>query len=85
MGRVARMGEKRGLYSDTAFWCGKLKERTTRKNRCRWKDNIKLDLKMIVSDYLDWIQLCYGRDKWRPLAKTAINFRVAQSAGVLFD
>jgi hypothetical protein len=32
--------------------------------RCRWKDNIIMDLKEVVSGRVDWIDLVQDRDKW---------------------
>ena len=30
----------------------------------RWEDNIKTDLKEVVWEGVDWIDLVQGRDKW---------------------
>ena len=43
--------------------------------RYRWEDNIKLDLKEIVWEGLDWIDLAQNRDKWA-LANTVMNLGV---------
>jgi hypothetical protein len=39
-------------------------------------DNIKIDLREIGWDGMDWIDLAYERDKWRALVNTAMNLRV---------
>jgi hypothetical protein len=39
-------------------------------------DNIKIDLREIVWDGIDWIDLAQDRDKWRALVNTVRNFRV---------
>jgi hypothetical protein len=46
--------------------------RTTR----RWVDNIKMDLKEIGWDGVDWIDLAHDRDQWRALVDTVMNLRV---------
>jgi hypothetical protein len=35
--------------------------------RCRWVDNIKMDLREIGWDGMDWIDVTQDRDKWRAL------------------
>jgi hypothetical protein len=44
--------------------------------RRRWVDNIKIDLREIGSDGMDWIDLAQDRDKWRALVDMVMNFRV---------
>jgi hypothetical protein len=39
-------------------------------------DNIKIDLREIGWDGVDWVDLAQDRDKWRALANTVINLRV---------
>jgi hypothetical protein len=41
--------------------------------RRRWLDNIKMDLKEIEWDGVDWIDLAQDRDHWRVLVKTIMN------------
>jgi hypothetical protein len=41
-----------------------------------WVDNIKMDLKEIGWDGVDWIELAQGRDQWRALVNTVMNLRV---------
>jgi hypothetical protein len=40
--------------------------------RRRWVDNIKMDLREIGWDGMDWIELAQDRDQWRVL----VNLRV---------
>jgi hypothetical protein len=40
----------------------------------RWVDNIKMDLREIGWDGMDWINLAQDRDQWRALVNTAVNF-----------
>jgi hypothetical protein len=43
-------------------------------------DNIKMDLREIGSDGVDWIDMAQDRDQWRALVNT-LNFRVPKNAG----
>jgi hypothetical protein len=40
-GHVARMGERRGAYR---VWWGNERNRPLQRPRCRWEDNIKMDV-----------------------------------------
>jgi hypothetical protein len=42
----------------------------------RWVDNIKMDLREIGWDVMDWIDLDQDRDQWRALVNTVMNLRV---------
>jgi len=44
--------------------------------RRRWEDNIKMDLKEVGCEGMDWIQLAQDRDKWRALVYAVMNLRV---------
>jgi hypothetical protein len=39
-------------------------------------DNIKIDLREVGWDGVDWIDLAQDRDKWRALVKVVVNLRV---------
>jgi hypothetical protein len=43
--------------------------------------NIKLDLREIGWDSMDWIDLAQDRDQWRALVNTVMNLRVPQNSG----
>jgi hypothetical protein len=45
--------------------------------RGRWVDNIKMDLREIGWNGMDWIDLAQNRDQWRALVNTLMNLRVA--------
>jgi hypothetical protein len=45
------------------------------RSRRRWVNNIKMDLRDIELDGIDWIDLAQDRDQWRALMNTAMNFR----------
>jgi hypothetical protein len=44
--------------------------------RRRWVDNIKIDLREIEWDDMDWIDLAQNRDQWRALLNTVLKLRV---------
>jgi hypothetical protein len=44
--------------------------------RGRWVDNIKIDLREIGWDGMDWIDLAQDRDHWRVLVIAVMNLRV---------
>jgi hypothetical protein len=44
--------------------------------RRRWVDNIKIDLREIGWDGVDWVDLAQDRNQWRALVKTVMNLRV---------
>ena len=43
--------------------------------RCRWEDNIKMDLQEVGCGGMDWIELVQERDMWRALVTTVMNLR----------
>jgi hypothetical protein len=45
-------------------------------HRRRWVGNIKMDLRDIGWDGMDWIDLAQDRDQWRALENTVMNLRV---------
>jgi len=49
--------------------------------RCRWKDNIKMDLKEVGYGDMDWIDLAQDRDRWWKLENVVMNLRVEQNVG----
>jgi hypothetical protein len=44
--------------------------------RCRWVDNIKMDLGEIGWDGVDWMELAQDRDHGRALVNTVMNLQV---------
>ena len=44
--------------------------------RCRWEDNIKMDLQEVGCGDMDWIELVQDRDRWRALVNAVMNLRV---------
>jgi hypothetical protein len=51
------------------------------KPRRRWVDNIKIHLREIGWDGMDWIDVAQDRDQWRALVNTLVNLRVPYNAG----
>ena len=52
------------------------KESRSRPRR-RWKDNIKMRLKEIWREDMDWIDVAQDKDKWRALVNAVMNLRVS--------
>jgi hypothetical protein len=68
------MAKGRGVYR---VLVGRPKsKRPLGRPRRRWEDNIKMDLKDIVIDGANRIQLTLDRVQWRPCVNTVMNLRV---------
>ena len=73
-GRVARIGERRGVYR---VLVGKPEgKRPLGRPRRRWEDNIKMDLQEVECGAIDWIEVGQERDRWRALVNAVMNLRV---------
>jgi hypothetical protein len=73
-GHVAGMGEGTGIYSVMVERPeGK---RPLERARRRWEDNIKLDVREIGIDGVNWIWLAQDRIRWRTFVNTVMNLRV---------
>jgi hypothetical protein len=71
---VARMGEKRNACR---ILVGKPEGmRPLGRPRRRWVDNIKMDLREIRWDTVDWIDMAQDKDQWKALVNTVLNLRV---------
>jgi hypothetical protein len=42
----------------------------------RWVDNIKMDLRVMEWDGMDWIDLAQDRNQWRALVNMVVNLQV---------
>ena len=68
------MGEEREVYS---VLLGKLEgRRSLGRPRCRWVDNIRMDLQEVGCGYMDWIGLAQDRDRWRTFVSAVMNLGV---------
>ena len=73
-GHVARMGEEREVYK---VLVGKrVGKRPLGRPRCRWVDNIRMDLQEVGYGYMDCIGLAQDRDRWWTLVSAVMNIRV---------
>jgi hypothetical protein len=68
------MGEKRNVYR---LLVGKPEgKRPLGIQRCRWADNIKMDLLERGVSVVDWIDLAQDRYSWRALVNSVMNLRL---------
>jgi hypothetical protein len=68
------MGARRNAYRKLV---GKPeRRRPLGRPRHRRVDNIKMDIREIEWDGMDWIDMAQDRDQWRALVNTVMNLRV---------
>jgi hypothetical protein len=73
-GHLARIGATRNAYK---ILVGNPEvKRPLGRPRRRLVDNIKLELREIGWDDMDWIDLAQDRDQWKTLVNTLMNLRV---------
>jgi hypothetical protein len=73
-GHVARMGEGKGVHR---VLVGKPEgKRPLGRLRCKWEDNIKIDLQEVGGGCGDWMELSQDRERWRALVSKVTNIRV---------
>ena len=79
-GHVSCMGERGCIYRILV----KKPEgkRPLGRPRCRWEDNIKMDLQEVGGGCGDWKELAEDRDRWRALVSTVMNLRVPKMRGI---
>jgi hypothetical protein len=71
---AARKGKKRNTYR---ILVGKPEgKRPLGRPKHRWVYYIKIDLREIGWNGMDWIDLAQDRDQWRALVETVMNLRV---------
>jgi hypothetical protein len=74
VGHVARMGEGRGVYR---VLVGRPEcTRPLGRPRRRWEDNIKMDLREIGIDGVNWIQLAQDMIQWWACVNTVMNLQI---------
>jgi hypothetical protein len=80
MGKAcSKDGEKRNAYRILVGKPGG--KRPLGRSRCRWVDNIRMDLREIGCGGMDWVDMAQDRDQWRVLVNTVKNLRVPQNFG----
>jgi hypothetical protein len=68
------MGEKKNAYR---LLVGKPDgKRPLGRPRCRWVNNIRMDLVEVGWGVVDWIGLAKDRNRWRALVNSVLNLRV---------
>jgi hypothetical protein len=73
-GHIARKKKGRGVYR---VLVGKPEgKRPLGRPRCRWEDNIRIDLQEVGCGGMDWIRLAQDRDRWWSLVNEVMNVRV---------
>jgi len=61
----------------TKILVGKLEEkRVLRRPMLRWEDNIRMDLREIGWEVVDWMHLAHDRDQEWALVNTGMNLRI---------
>jgi hypothetical protein len=77
------MGEGRVVYKDLV---GRPEcKRPLGRPRCRWEDNIKMDLKEIGIDGVNWIGLAHDRVQRPAFVNTVMDLRGHKERSLLFD
>jgi hypothetical protein len=68
------MGEERKVYK--VLVGNPEGKRPLGRPRCRWEDEIRMDLREIGFGGVDWIRLSQYRDRWRAVVSAVMNLRV---------
>jgi hypothetical protein len=69
------MVEKKNAYR---IWVWKPEgKRLLGKPRCKWVDNIKMDVRGVGWSGMGWIRLALDRDQWISLLNKVMNFLVS--------
>ena len=77
---MARMGEGRGVHRVLVGKPGG--KRPLGRPRCRWVDNIKMDLQEVGGGCEDWMELAQDRHRWQALVGTVMNLGVPKMRGI---
>jgi hypothetical protein len=68
------MGEGRGVFR--VLVGRRERKRPLGRLRCRWEDNIKMDLREISIDVANWVRLAQDRIQWRAVVNPVTYLRV---------
>jgi hypothetical protein len=52
-------------------------QRPLGRSRCRWEENIIMDLREIGWEGVDWMHLTQDRDQWQTLVNIVMNLQIA--------
>ena len=52
--------------------------------RCRWENNIKMDLQQVGWEGMDYIDLARDWDRWRALVNAVMNLWVSYDVGTFW-
>jgi hypothetical protein len=68
---MGRRGTRIGYW-----WESQREKRQLGRPRCRWVDNIRMDLGEVRWGDVDWIGLAQDRNRWRAVVISVLNLRV---------
>jgi len=68
------MGERRGVYR--VLVRKPEGKKPIGRPRPKWEDNIKMDLKEVECESMEWIELAQHRDRWWALVNAVMNIQV---------
>jgi hypothetical protein len=72
---AARMGNTKNAYKILVRTYER--KRLLGRYRRRWVGNIRMDLREIGWEVVNWMHLNQDRNKWRALVNTVVNLRVS--------
>lgn len=58
------------------FWGKHEEKRPLGRHRCKWDDDLKMDLYEEERRDMDWIVLVQDRERWQVLVNVVMNFQV---------
>jgi hypothetical protein len=76
-GHVVCVGEIRNSYR---ILVGKSEGRTLGRTRRRGEGNVRMNLREIEKENVDWIQLFQNTDEWQDLVNTVMKLLISQKA-----
>jgi hypothetical protein len=84
-GHVACMGKGKGRNTYRILAGKPVGKRPLGRSRCRWVDNIEMDLRVIELGDVDWIDLAQDRKQWRALVNTVMSLQAPYNVGKFFS